>query len=252
MNACIKGGSVGIVALALVALFGCSESGTVNPTNTAPPPHVAHGPLNPDNPYDSVGIIHNEQCEFYMGYIAETDTTIAQVWAHLSAAVQNLGTNEGWGQPYIDALLDSAKAQWNRLDASYDPIEELQSYNSGGAFTEREVQYMNRIGFAFEVAQDSIVLMDSVSQIEADVNTESWNTDESAARSVISIAKHSFCFWGGFFNWAYEWNIYTACMDADAYSKGRRSGDSKKEASDLSAIFSLLAAEGWEPGTELP
>ena len=57
----------------------CTSDDSVNSVHLYTAPPIAHGPINSENPYDSVGIIHNLRCEYTLAYVTDSDTTISQI-----------------------------------------------------------------------------------------------------------------------------------------------------------------------------
>ena len=77
-----------LVALVLLIILPqCGNDESVNSIGHFTAPRVVVGPINAQNPYDSVGILHNERCEYFLSYIAVDDTSIAQKWGKLCAGV---------------------------------------------------------------------------------------------------------------------------------------------------------------------
>jgi hypothetical protein len=240
-----------VVLLTLIVSFvKCSDNQVTEPIPNNQIPRVAHGPLNASNPYDSVGIHHNVRCEFLISYVGENDTTVSLGWASICEGMEDLADSLNWGQSYVNGILDSAQVGMNELDENYDPVEELQNCTSSQYITQKEAGYIQAIGNAFSAASDSASLISALQQIETDMNTETWGSEETTALSMISISKHSFSFWSGLILLLEE-AIFIAAHDAIGYRKICNNGGSQEDAENTSHIFSSMAATVWFPGAPI-
>lgn len=230
----------------------CGDDKSVNSSGSFTAPRVAIGPLNAQNPYDSVGILHNERCEYVLAYVSETDTTIAQIWAKVCTGVLDYANSVGWTEEYAYESLNSVKDWANSLNTSYSPIQALSSISSSTYITSREANYLNQIGQAFASASDSAGLMSTLLQIETDMVEENWAPNESVALSAMSVAKHSFCMWYFTLDMGLQWGIYTASMDVDGHVQARDNGATEETSQTIGFILSTMAARGWTPGQVLP
>lgn len=179
-----------VVAVAIVVvIIGCTET-TNSPSQSQHFRLVPHGPLNPNNPYDSVGIGHNEVLLFGDTYVRETDTTLELLWQSYQAAmgaycdsVGIVGAEKAYAIAFEDTLLfheDDFDANW------------LADFNRPG-YSDKELEYINRFGRALQVVDDSIGLVDSTLAIESDILSDPSISleDDELIYIMIAIGKHS-------------------------------------------------------------
>jgi hypothetical protein len=239
--------------VSLSSLSQCGSDEGVNSIHLHAAPRSTHGPLNTENPYDSVGIIHNLKCEYISGYVTASDSTIEQIWSKVIDGFISYTISSGGTEEYAYEVLETAREYLINLPAGYSPVSSLVNCATTQNISVEEAEFISRIGVAFSEAADSTSLINALLSVETDMNGSSWEAQQDVGRAVMSIAKHSSFFWNATLDYVlWELLIYVVCMDADAYQQARKQGRSEDYAENISVIWSSLAAHGWTPGTHLP
>jgi hypothetical protein len=182
---------VSCLTVFLLFSLGCSDEPVIpnsgNPVSTFQP-----APLNPNNPYDSVGYFHNAILMYALDP-ADLDTADLADESTLLAAARNLVIGlqsvdvSAWDAG-VDFIAQNPNVDWAQYAMTLGPPD----------FTAKEAYYINRIGYVLANISDSSEIKDSLIQIETDIVNDSWPVDlnvEAGARIAISVAKHSYHWW---------------------------------------------------------
>ncbi|MDX9759624.1 MAG: hypothetical protein RBU27_10730 [Bacteroidota bacterium] len=193
-------GHCGTLILALALLTGCEST-----PNDADAPLLAmavpvertvpYGPVNTDNPYEHIGLRHNEAVHAVI--------LAAQPWDTLSIPTMNARIQKAipeWAERAMKVPYECARAHVKtafamKIDTSARRL--LATFDAPG-YTTRERDYLRRIGTLLRDAASFAELESGLLHIERDILAEAWPTDagtEAAARIAISIAKHSLAYW---------------------------------------------------------
>lgn len=235
-----------MIAIMTSLLVGCSDNQSTQPFSQSHYPRVVHGPLNPSNPYDSLGIYHNMACEYLLTYVRDIDSTFALALPRIELAFENLADSLGWTDNELNTVLWNLEDYANGLDSSETFISRLMNFAAGDGITPREAIYIQEIGEAFNNASDSIGLMNAFLDIEQRMATEDWDPGEVHALETIAVAKHSFSLWWGYQDWeTLDYCLNIACADADAASHIRQDFPHRDW---HIAGFSMSASTRWKPG----
>ena len=156
---------------------------------------VVYGPVNNSNPFEHVGLRHNDAVHAVM--------LAAQPWDTLSFPTMNARIRKSipaWAVEEMDvpedrAMLHVKTAYAMRVDST--ARRQLASFDRPG-YTARETRYLRRIGTLLCEATRFDQLEQGLLSIERDILAEAWPADrtkETAALVGISIAKHSLAYW---------------------------------------------------------
>lgn len=156
---------------------------------------VVYGPVNNSNPFEHVGLRHNDAVHAVM--------LAAQPWDTLSFPTMNARIQKSipaWAVEEMDvpedrAMLHVKTAYAMRIDST--ARRQLASFDQPG-YTARETRYLRRIGTLLCEATRFDHLEQGLLAIERDILAEAWPADrtrETAALVGISIAKHSLAYW---------------------------------------------------------
>lgn len=156
---------------------------------------VVYGPVNNSNPFEHVGLRHNDAVHAVM--------LAAQPWDTLSFPTMNARIQKSipaWAADEMDvpedrALLHVKTAYAMRVDST--ARRQLASFDRPG-YTPRETRYLRRIGTLLCESTRFDQLEQGLLSIERDILSETWPADrtkETAALVAISIAKHSLAYW---------------------------------------------------------
>jgi len=157
--------------------------------------NLVHARYNAQNPFDSIGIKHNQIVHAIVASMRPWDTLDV---SHMLGRCQT--TTCSWAMELLHLsqeqsmeLVQSAFAL--RIDSS--ARRKLAAYAHDGA-TEREQVYIRRLGdilCARDRFEDTERALDA---LERDILAEAWprgDSTEVLARMAISIARHSFVYW---------------------------------------------------------
>ncbi|MBN1448912.1 MAG: hypothetical protein JXA28_13365 [Bacteroidetes bacterium] len=156
---------------------------------------IVYGPINDRNPFEHVGLRHND--------LVHAVIASAQAWdtldiSHMFGRIQNSAAE--WAEDQMglspDRSLELVQAAFALKIDSTAP-QRLAQYRSP-ALTVRERDYIQRIGELLCRKQRFADAEAGLLALEREILAESWpagDSTETAARIVISVAKHSFAYW---------------------------------------------------------
>jgi hypothetical protein len=150
-------------------------------------------PINPNNPYDSIGMYHNTALVFALRRAlpdsANPETYYNRVISELHDWPDSIGIYfEGW-----DDALDAAEDTFD-INQTRDWGAYLSTW-APPTLSVNEIYFINRMGALSTSCTSAQQLEDSILAIEDEICNASWGGDENAAQCCISIFKHSFYFW---------------------------------------------------------
>jgi len=190
-----------IVVLCSVIMFGaCSEQ----PSESSALPSsylalrksdVVYGPLNESNPFEHVGLRHND--------LVHAVVASARPWDTLSAgnllertrltAAEWSAEHLGFTADEIGDHIQTAFAMGIDSMARY----QLAAFDSD-RMTTREIDYIRSIGEVLCSSGRFEDIEEALLDLETDILTEAWPAGDSTeihARIAIAVAKHSFSYW---------------------------------------------------------
>lgn len=180
---------------------------------------VVYGPVNKSNPFEHVGMRHNDLVHAVIVSAEPWDTlSIPTMFSHIQkSAVEWSGI--AMDIPSERAILHVKTAFAMKLDSS--ARHQLAEFDAPG-YSAREIRYIRRIGILFCESTTFTDLEQGLLGIERDVLAEQWpagNSVEISARIAISVAKHSCAYWKRMF-------FVAAGVDPSAISKFSAAGSS--------------------------
>jgi hypothetical protein len=156
---------------------------------------VVYGPVNKANPFEHVGLRHNDLVHAVMVAAEPWDTlSIPAMFSHIrettpewSEAAMDVPRTRGIGhvQTAFALLIDSSARH------------QLAEFAAPG-YTARELGYIRRIGTLLCNATTFPELEQGLLDIETNILAEKWpegDSKEMYARIAISVAKHSCAYW---------------------------------------------------------
>ena len=193
--------NLSILALCLLFATACdtppSGSDDVAPHAMSLPKSfdVVYGPMNPQNPFEHVGLRHNDAVHSVL--------RSAEAWDTLSIPTMNARIRRAiptWAETAMDTPADRALAHVKtgfalRIDTTARRL--LAGCDAVGR-SEREARYLRRIGSLLCDAGSFEELERGLLAIEADALGETWPADrtrENSALIAVSVAKHSLAYW---------------------------------------------------------
>lgn len=156
---------------------------------------VVYGPVNNANPFEHVGLRHNDLVHATIASAEPWDTlNVAAMFSHIrkSVPVWSAANMEIPGDRCIGHVSTAFAME---IDSSAP--QRLASFTAPGC-TAREIDYIRRIGRMFCEAVTFSALEEGLLDLEKRILAEQWpdgNTTETHARIAISVAKHSFSYW---------------------------------------------------------
>ena len=163
-------------------------------------PEVSYNQLNP---YDSIGLIHNEALCYAFNRVYDT-SVYAEPYTFMDTIITRLAeyyVSKGFFEASeLPAKVSGAKALM--LSDVYSELFSSDSYistYSNDSLSSLEIYYIRRVGEVVENAELSVsAVLDSISAIENDILQIDWPAGQVAAYGIISITKYSFAFWSSF------------------------------------------------------
>lgn len=199
--------AVFISLVLLLAVSGCTEDRTilVDPLTSSYPvpggnsiavPYVEYNSLNP---YDSLGLVHNEAVVYALHYLSDSSyfESAEALMNRVNEGFKAYFVNErGWlTEGDADSLFDSAMSFIVTHQSDMKDPSALANFTSSD-YSARELYYIHRIGAVIALPSPTYdVVADSLESIENDIVAESWGPTEYRALKVISVAKYSFHLW---------------------------------------------------------
>jgi hypothetical protein len=156
---------------------------------------VVYGPVNHDNPFEHVGMRHNDAVHSVVLAAQPWDTlSIPTMYSRIQKAIPS------WAASAMDVPSEMGTAHVKTAFAmKIDSSARLQlaSFDRPG-YSAREIRYLRAIGSLLCEARSFPELEKGINDIERAVLSESWpegNRTEIAARVAISVTKHSLAYW---------------------------------------------------------
>jgi len=155
---------------------------------------VLYGPISDINPYEYIGLRHNDIVHAGMRGLTPRDTVSVEAGLRrFDACVAEWGSLSGLDQHDIDTF----RSVVHSATIAADRRRELSTLTST-RYTDRELRYLRRIGKALSLVGTFEEVERELLAVEMDIMSEHWHTDnhsELAALVAISVAKHSFAYW---------------------------------------------------------
>jgi hypothetical protein len=181
-----------VFPVTLVVIFalscGCSEDNPSIVGVGGAPSRVAM-PYNSSNPFDSVGIKHNQMLEFLVACLP-VDTSGDVRASAIANGIDALGDSVGWSSEQCDIYINMVGQHFIADRDSTFHDQYISDYSAPNC-TQRELNYIHEIGSVIANATDSSGLMNGLLALETDIIAENWDDEETIALEAISIAKHS-------------------------------------------------------------
>lgn len=185
--------------------FSCSknekEITSLSPGNTNSPLSVAlYTPCpsvsNPDNPYDNIGVAHNDGLEYALAHRNEWPCNPAAMQQKAFSLAADFSCINGWAPPAANCPTATANTIANAFNA-YQAIGINGIINDMGS---QELQtYTHRLMDKISSYNDSTQidsLLTSIKQIESEVNASLLNASEKQTfLGSASVARYSACYW---------------------------------------------------------
>ncbi|MBR9979193.1 MAG: hypothetical protein KFH87_14000 [Bacteroidetes bacterium] len=156
---------------------------------------VVYGPVNDENPFEETGVRHNELVHAVLMSAQSWDTLdIEAMLAHIRGSIPPWA-EAALGVPFDRSEIHVATAFALRIDST--ARHQLASFNAEG-YSHREIRYIRRIGELLRKVCTFPELERDLLALEEEILSEEWPSDlpaEPAARTAISIAKHSAAYW---------------------------------------------------------
>jgi hypothetical protein len=196
-----------IALLVCIVYYGCTSDDSSNPTSSNIS-FLAKGDgfvspsvtFNSSNPYDSIGLIHNEAIIWVLNHVSDTatmndslmlsDTLISRLNIYFVdngyISAQDIDQRE----PDATTFLEN---HWDDIDGMYF----LTNYTND-TLSSVEVEYLNRIGNVFSGGYTVTAALDSIDVIEQDICNTTWQGNGgNYAYPTVSVAKYSINLWKG-------------------------------------------------------
>ncbi|MCZ7556759.1 MAG: hypothetical protein M5R41_10200 [Bacteroidia bacterium] len=186
-----------VIALIAVACSKDDESTAVSPGRSSAvvdPSVVVYGVTNYSNPFESVGLRHNDIVHAGLTGLLASDTVSS------TAMVERMieRTREWVAfSSYDAALSDACIDQGIARDPAKDYRAVLAGLNNP-EYTERENRFLRKLGKVLATRGTFAEVEKGLALLEMDILAEPWPADrnaESAPRIAIAVAKHSFAYW---------------------------------------------------------
>lgn len=191
-----------LIALMFTCLVGCEESGMpLGGENGDKYPPTAYGTYNDQNPHDSAGIRHNDNCESIYNSYESDDSTVAACKDAIRDELVNLYQGQGLSNGEMSNHLDTAYALVDQLMQG-DIAEYFTDYSDTTVYSLSELTYFYRIGMMRDNATSTLAVLDSLTVIESDMLEEGWSSS-SPMLSTFSVLKHSFYYWNDIYPLSY-------------------------------------------------
>ncbi len=190
-----------VVSAALLLSAACDDppsedSSPVIPTRALPEGmEVVYGAVNKANPFEGVGLRHNDLVHAVLVSAQPWDTlSIPTMLSHIQKSVPAWAEN-ALDVPAYRGIAHVKTAFALKIDTT--ARRRLAAFDEPG-YTARETGYLRQLGTLLCEARTFTALEGGLLDLERHILAETWPTDdatESAARIAISVAKHSCAYW---------------------------------------------------------
>ncbi len=186
---------IGLILLAIIA--GCDASPESNiRTNSrmlgSSQLPTVYVPYNTDNPYDSIGVMHNDAIIYALCQLSSSDSTTALCVARTKLGMVDwMTTHLPFSAVTVGAAFDSAGI--DAANINLIPINNLLNSYSLSVYAAGECDYINRIIQVAAMSASVDEKRDSILAIEYDVVHGVNPTPDILC--TISIAKYSLYLW---------------------------------------------------------
>lgn len=188
------------ILLAACAFQACQNSS--DPTRISSDalyPRLTYGPYKAQNPFDSVGIRHNDACEYIYNHLESDDSTIAACVDAMSEAIVTLYGGQGISEEVLLACSDTVVMLVDAIMQT-EILDVFTNYNDTTVYSATELAYFNRIGAVYATATTAQEVMDSLAQIENSMLNANLGSN-APFYSTFSVLKHSFYYWNEYYPW---------------------------------------------------
>jgi hypothetical protein len=203
--------------IALITGLACDETRDNHPlspsrsTAEADAAGVVYGPVNDDNPFEAVGLGHNDILHAGLSGLHPIDTTSADLMAErFRTRIREWSSFSGYDGQMTERSIQHA----TKLLTPEGKRLSLRDYDVHG-LTEREARYLGKIGEVLSSRGSFADIETALLDLEAEILAEQWPSDqriEALPRIAISVAKHSFAYWK---------HVMTYALDIDKLSFGK-------------------------------
>ncbi|MER3328116.1 MAG: hypothetical protein WC121_04885 [Candidatus Kapaibacterium sp.] len=185
----------GLIIISLLLLFSCKESDNVVDGQRF---DSNLGQLLGSNPYDSVGIKHNETLDYVLNHCDSTvfsgvwvdDNLIDSITYYIDEYLVSINDTTGMSlyKNYID--------DWVKFENPDSLVNQYRNLLiSSTAITSRDSLYSTKIlDLAVDIMNNtytSTEMYNKVDSLESEILSVSWNTNEKQSLVSISLYKHS-------------------------------------------------------------
>ncbi|MBE0643479.1 MAG: hypothetical protein IH600_05325 [Bacteroidetes bacterium] len=156
---------------------------------------IAYGPVNDANPFEHVGLRHNECVHAVIRAAQPWDTlSMPTMFSRIQKSIPD------WGAASLDVPRDRGMMHVQtafamKIDSA--ARHQLSAFDAAG-YSAREIGFLRRIGRTLCTVTTFPSLEAELLVIEKDILSETWpagDSTETAARIAISVAKHSGAYW---------------------------------------------------------
>ncbi len=175
------------------------------------PAIVIYGPVNHGNPFEEIGLRHNDVVHAGLTGLLPADTASSDIM--LQRCVERVREWSAFAN-YDHEQTAKAIAHALTRDAARDYRKELLDL-SDPKYSERELRYLHRLGEVLSIRATFDDVEKEVLRLEKEILSESWpadNRSETAPRIAIAVAKHSFAYWK---------RVMTLALDLDKLPLGK-------------------------------
>jgi hypothetical protein len=211
-----------VLSAALLLSAACDDppneaSAPVIPTRALPEGlEVVYGTVNKANPFEGVGLRHNDLVHAVLTSTEPWDTlSIPTMLSHIQKSIPAWG-EEALQVPPERGIAHVKTAFAMKIDTT--ARRRLAEFDMPG-YTARETGYLRQLGTLLCEARTFAALEGGLLDLERRILAETWSADgvsESAARIAISVAKHSCAYWKQVFCIASDIDPTTLTMNAAA------------------------------------
>lgn len=190
-----------VVSAALLLSTACDDPPSENnapviPARALPEGmEVIYGAVNTANPFEGVGLRHNELVHEVIASTEPWDTlSIPTMLSHIQKSIP-AWAGQALGVPVDRAITHVKTAFAMKIDTS--ARRRLAAFDAPG-YTARETGYLRELGEVLCEARTFAALEGGLLDLERRILAETWpagDVTESAARIAISVAKHSCAYW---------------------------------------------------------
>ena len=189
-----------VAFLAMMLVIACSDAPDSTPSSptraltVTDPAIVTYGPISETNPFEKVGLRHNDIVHAGLTGLLPEDTGSSEAMMHRCIERvrewSSFANNENeLTETCIDVAVGTSGAR--------DYREELRTLDDP-KYTERELRYLRRLGEVLSIRGTFDEIEKELLHLERDILSEPWPSDnrsETTPRIAIAVAKHSYAYW---------------------------------------------------------